>query len=256
MDTAQKTTFYTVNELELLDKTNIPNHIAIVPDGNRRWAKTHAHEHTPAFGYLSGANTLLNIVKAAKELGVKILTVYSFSTENWKRPKNEIAALMHLIETYLFDYQQQLLDSSIRVTSIGILDPLPTSLQLVLEITKEKTRNCNEFDLVFALNYGGRDELCRAFQKIAQECVAGKLTPSDITESLIAKHLDTALWPDPDLIIRSSGEKRLSNFLLWQSAYSELYIEPVMWPQFTPKHLLNAVLAYQQRDRRLGGDGQ
>jgi undecaprenyl diphosphate synthase len=246
-----KSDLFSQEELSKLDRSNIPYHVAIIPDGNRRWAKFQGKDVPD--GYTQGTDTLVTIVKAAKELGVKVLTVFSFSTENWTRPKVESDTLIKLIEEYLKFYQQKLLENSIRFNAIGDTSHLPPTLVQIIEDTKNVTRSCTEFDLVLALNYGGRDEICRAVKKIVTDCVAGKITPDELTEKTINSYLDTSNWPDPDLLIRTSGERRISNFLLWQSSYTELYIEEDVWPNFQPKHLLSALVDYQHRDRRRGG---
>lgn len=238
---------FTDDERKLVDKTKVPCHIAIIPDGNRRWAKNHL---LPAEkGHLAGADSVVRIVRAAKELGVKVLSLYSFSTENWKRPAKEIDYLMKIIQDYLVSYQEKLIEHNIRLSVIGRIDSLPDSLKTVIDQTMQKTGQCTGFDLVLAINYGGRDEIVRAICRM----ISNKVAPEDISEETISAHLDTRSWPDPDLVIRTSGEKRLSNFLLWQSSYSEVYVDNVAWPDFTPKHLLQAVCDYQTRERRLGG---
>lgn len=239
--------FYTPEEHKLVDKSKIPNHIAIIPDGNGRWATSHFLPTEK--GHLKGADGIVTISLAAKELGVKILTLFGFSTENWKREPKETEYLMQIAERYLLAYQEKLVQKNIRFSAIGRLDALPRSLQDVLNGTTERTKACHEFELVIALNYGGRDELVRAVASI----ISQSLTPSQITEKTISEHLDTKNWPDPDLVIRTSGEKRISNFLLWQSSYAEIFIENAAWPDFTPKHLLGAICDYNLRKRRLGG---
>jgi undecaprenyl diphosphate synthase len=249
--TEAQMTIFPPEVLEGLDKTKIPHHIAIIPDGNRRWAKQQLKKVTE--GHFSGADTLPTIVKAAKELGVKVVTVYSFSTENWRRNQHEISTLMYIYESYLRRLQAALVEYDIRFSAIGDRALLPKTLIDVIEQTESLTASCGGLDLVLALNYGGRDELLRAIKKVAQNCVEGKIKPSDITEELFTSMLDTHRFPDPDLVIRTSGEERLSNFLLWQNAYAELYTEKEYWPGFTPQHLLRAILEYQARDRRRGG---
>lgn len=243
----EQETFFSDLEQKLIDKTRVPSHIAIIPDGNRRWAKNHL---LPAEkGHVAGADSVVRIVRAAKELGVKVLSLYSFSTENWKRPAKEIECLMQIIQEYLLSYQQMLLQHNIRLSVIGRLDPLPAGLKKVIDDTQAITKGCTGFDLVLAINYGGRDEIVRAIIRMMSK----KISPDDISEEVISQHLDTHSWPDPDLVIRTSGEKRLSNFLLWQSSYSEVYVDNIAWPDFTPKHLLHAICDYQTRERRLGG---
>lgn len=243
--------FFSAQELSRLDRSNIPFHVAIMPDGNRRWAKLRSRDVLD--GYLEGTQTLVTIVKAAKELGIKVLTVYTFSTENWTRPKAQVEGVLKLVEDYLKLYQQKLIDHSIRFHVIGDISHLPEALIHVIEETKNITQNCKEFDLVLALNYGSRDEICRAVKKMVSDCQAGKIKAQDLTEETINQYLDTSNFPDPDLLIRTSGERRISNFLLWQTSYTEMYIEEDVWPNFQPKNLLNALLDYQSRSRRHGG---
>jgi undecaprenyl diphosphate synthase len=247
---APQKTIFSPDDLAGLNKENIPFHVAIIPDGNRRWAKgvqKQSHE-----GYFSGAETLINAVRAAKEIGIKVLTVYTFSTENWLRPTVEVHALFETLEKYLAKYQRQLLELGIRLNTIGNLELLPETLQVVINKTKELTSPCSDFDLVLAVNYGSRDEIVRAIQNIVSDCLEKKINPNKVDEKTITQYLDTAKWPDPDLLIRTSGERRISNFLLWQSSYTELYTEEVVWPNFTPHHLLHAVRDFQRRHRRLG----
>lgn len=238
---------FSSEELDLLDPACIPTHIAIIPDGNRRWADSNMLPTEK--GHKAGYEGVVRIVRAAKELGVKVITLYAFSTENWKRPGTEVQSLMQLTQQYLASYQQKLIDENIRLSAIGNLDMLPMHVRAILNETMRRTQHCTDFDLVLGINYGGRDELVRAIAKI----VAEKIDPKQITEKTISEHLDTKLWPDPDLVIRTSGERRLSNFLLWQSSYSEVYTESVSWPDFSQQHLLEAIRDYQTRERRLGG---
>jgi len=231
-------------------QTAVPHHIAIIPDGNRRWAKSRFLPKE--MGHMAGYERVVKIVQAAKELGIKAITLFAFSTENWKRPEDEIAHLMKLTQEYLVSYQQQLVDEGIRLSAIGNLEKLPKGVRAILNETIEKTKNCTDFDLILAINYGGRDELVRAVAQIVKE----QIDPITISEKTITDHLDTKRWPDPDLVIRTSGESRLSNFLLWQSSYAEVYIETASWPDYTPEHLLAAVRDYQRRERRLGGQKQ
>ena len=239
--------FFSAQEIGQLDPTLVPQHIAIIPDGNRRWAKS--RKLTPEKGHMEGYSQVVKIVRAAKELGVKVITLFAFSTENWKRPGDEVEHLMLLTQEYLTSYQNTLFEEGIRLSAIGNIDVLPLSVKSILDKTIKKTQDCHDFDLVLAINYGGRDELVRAIKKV----VANSCDAESITEQMISAHLDTNRWPDPDLIIRTSGEKRLSNFLLWQSSYAEVYIDDAAWPDFTPHHLLKAISDYQMRERRLGG---
>lgn len=229
--------------------THIPHHVAIIPDGNRRWAKKEAIGKK--LGYVTGAEALITIVKAAKELGVKIVTFFLFSTENWFRPQEEVDLLMDLFEQYIRKTAQEMHENRVRLTCIGKKWELPTELQRAITEVEEYTQSGNALELILALNYGGKDELCRAMNTLIADMQATKIAPP-ITEKTITSYLDTQLRPDPDLVIRTSGEQRMSNFLLWQSAYAEFYIEEEPWPNFTPKHLLNALLDFQKRERRQG----
>lgn len=242
--------FFTEEQKKNLDPTLIPQHIAIIPDGNRRWANQRAQGHSE--GHQSGANGLLDIVRSAKELGVKVLTVYTFSTENWKRDASEIDALMWLIESYLKEECAEMKREGLKLETIGVLDPLPESLKETIKDVKAQTAECEDITLVLALNYGSRNEITRAVRQIVDDYASGKVERSDITESYFATKLDTARWPDPDLFIRTSDEMRISNYLLWQLSYAEIYVCPVLWPDFQPQDLYDAVKTYQKRNRRLG----
>lgn len=248
-----KTTFsfFTPEEIELLDPLRIPKHIAIIPDGNRRWAKNQSS--SAEAGHREGADTLMDVVKASKELGVKVITFYLFSTENWNRPIEEVAALMWLLQSYLIDQQKSLIESGIRLQTIGDLSKLPEEVVQTIEETKQATADCNQIDMIFALNYGGRDDIRRAVQSMVSDLRDSLAHGIEVTEELISRYIDTAAWGDPDLLIRTSGELRVSNFLLWQISYAEFFTTPVLWPDFTPKHLLEALISFQKRQRRLGG---
>ena len=231
--------------------SNIPRHIAIIPDGNRRWAKQHFE--SVAQGHAEGAGNLMKIVREAYSLGVKYITFYVFSTENWSRPPAEVDALMELLEDYLIEQKQPMIEEGVRFNTIGDLSILTPKIQGLIHEVKEATKGGTHIDVVAAINYGSRNELLRTFKKMHQQLQDGELTLERLDEETIAAHLDTAPWPDPDLMIRCSGEFRLSNFLLWQLSYAEVYITDVLWPDFTPAHLKEAVKAYQGRERRLGG---
>jgi undecaprenyl diphosphate synthase len=239
-------------QLALLDRSRIPKHIAIIPDGNRRWAKKRLSSAQE--GHREGADTLMETVKAAKELGIEEITFFSFSTENWNRPQEEITALMALMASYLLDQREEMIQSGIKLGTIGELSTLPAFLRQVIHDTKIATQECNKIHLILALNYGARDELCRAFRAMLNDYDHNLLNKDDITEETIASYLDTHPWQDPELLIRTSGEMRISNFLLWQISYAEIHVAPVLWPDFTPEYLLQAILDYQGRDRRWGGD--
>ncbi|MBS0655122.1 MAG: di-trans,poly-cis-decaprenylcistransferase, partial [Verrucomicrobia bacterium] len=205
-------------------------------------------------GHIAGAEAIVTIVEAAMALGIKVLTIFGFSTENLqKRSKMEVDHLTKIIAEYLEKYREKLLHNGIRLRAIGNLEALPPFLRYGVEKTAERTAHCSNFELVLALNYGGRDEICRAIKRMAVDLVDKKISPDTICEESLRPYLDTGDLPDPDLLIRTSGEKRISNFLLWQSSYSEVFIDDVTWPEFTPHHLLGAVCDFQQRDRRKGG---
>ena len=244
---------YTAEELAEINLAQVPKHIAFIPDGNRRWAqKSNQYTQKRSFGHRSGADTLIDTVKAAKELGVKVVTFYSFSTENWVRPEEEVEALMWLFHSYLICNRETMLEEGIRVGVIGDLSKIPNPAQETILETIEITKECHGIDMVLAINYGGRDEIRRAMKAIAEKVEEGTLSPYDITENLISKHMDTHPWGDPGLLIRTSGEMRISNFLIWQLSYAEFHVVDVLWPEFSSRHLLDAVAAFQKRERRLG----
>ena len=241
---------FSQEELSLIDSKKIPQHVAIIMDGNRRWAKK--WDKPVEVGHWQGAETLDQIVRAAIGLGIKVLTVYSFSTENWNRSSEEVDALMHLLKTYLNAQRETMVKEGVRLKSIGDLSKLPEDVQQVLRETKEATKGGNQIDLVLALNYGGRDDIRRATLRLLDEVEAGRIQRQEITEKTISNFLDTAQWPDPDLLIRPSGDLRISNFLIWQISYSEIYYTDVLWPDFSKSHLLSAVIEFQKRNRRFG----
>ncbi len=239
----QKSPFFTKEQLQAIKHAPVPSHIAIIPDGNRRWARKNTRSLTDS--YLAGAQSIIRTTLAAKELGISALTIYSFSTENWQRPQEEIDLSMFLLDRHLSFYAPSLIEKGVRLHVIGNLEPIPLFLQETVKRISAETKGKSALELIFAINYGGRNELVRAFSKLLDSGVT-------VSEEAISEALDTAAWPDPDLIIRTSGEKRLSNFLLWQSSYAELYTERAQWPDFLPCHLLQAVTAYQERVRRRG----
>lgn len=241
---------YTKQQLFSLEEGRIPKHVAIIMDGNRRWA---GQRSLPGLaGHWAGAQTLTHIVKAASELGIKTLTVYSFSTENWFRPQEEIQGLFDLFEIYLREQRTSMVKEGVRLDTIGDLSPFPISLINTIRESKEATSRGEKIDLVLALNYGGRDDIRRALKMIAQDYSNKTIEEKDLTEQTITKYLDTAKWRDPDLLIRTSREMRLSNFLLWQVSYSEIHVSSELWPDFTSQHLYEAVVEYQNRKRRFG----
>lgn len=233
-----------------LDMNNIPNHIAIIMDGNGRWAKK---RNLPrSMGHKAGVETIRIILKEATRLGVKNLTLYAFSTENWGRPKDEVGALMQLLVNYLNKELKECYENGVRMNVLGDTSKLPKECQDALKVAMETTRNNTTINLNFALNYGGRDEIVRAVKLINRDIKKGILKEEDINENLIESYLDTKGIPDPDIIIRPSGEQRLSNFLLWQCAYSEFWYSNINWPDFKEKDFRRAIADYQNRDRRFG----
>lgn len=228
----------------------VPHHVAIIMDGNRRWAEK--NDVPVSLGHLKGAEILLDIVDVAISFGIKVLTAYAFSTENWNRSDAEIRVLMDLLAAYLEEKQDAMVAAGVKLESIGDLTPFPEKVKKVLIAAKKKTQHCDKISLVLALNYGGRDDLRRAVVDIASAYKKGQIRKEDITEDLITSHLDTAPFGDPELLIRTSGEKRLSNFLLWQISYTEVYLTETLWPDFSEKDFFDALLSYEQRKRRLG----
>jgi undecaprenyl diphosphate synthase len=246
----QNISFFNPEQLALLDSTRVPKHVAIIPDGNRRWAKKqHSEVET---GHRHGADILMDIVKSGKELGIKMMTFYTFSTENWTRSEGEVEALLWLLQCYLNEQLKTMLDWNIRLQCIGDLSDLPEDLIKTIEEIKLATAHCDGIEMVLAVNYGSRDEICRAVKALVNDCLEKKMNPQEINEKVFSSYLDTAYWKDPDLLIRTSGELRLSNFLLWQISYTEVFVSEILWPDFRPSHLLDAIIGYQQRERRLG----
>lgn len=234
-----------------LSAEKMPKHIAIIMDGNGRWAKKRGLPRKA--GHKAGAETLEKIISAARELGLLHLTVYAFSTENWKRSQEEVDAIMNLLRQYLKNYFKKFIKDDVRMDVIGDIRRLDADIQeQILEIER-LSENKTGLSVHIALNYGGRDELRRAMAKIAAEAAKGRLSPEEITEDSIGSYLDTSGTPDPELVIRTSGEERISNFLLWQSAYSEFYFCDTLWPDFTKADLEKAIYSYQNRERRFGG---
>jgi len=236
--------------VENVRNLDLPRHIAIIMDGNGRWAKS--QKLTRIVGHRRGVQAVRNTVTACREWNIEVLTLYAFSEENWKRPQTEVSALMALLRKFLVSERSLLIQNDIRLKAIGDLKKLPTQVQKVLNETMTLTKHHQSMTLVLALSYGGREELTRAIQTIAQDVLTKKLHPSDIHSETISSYLDTAEFPDPDLLIRTSGEYRTSNFLPWQSIYAELYITPTLWPDFTKEELFKALLAFSRRERRFG----
>ncbi len=229
----------------------IPNHVAIILDGNGRWAKKKGMPRT--YGHVKGCENLEKICSVAKELGVKYLTVYAFSTENWKRSKEEVDALMKLFRNYMKKCIKISRDNKMQIRVIGDPTAFDPDLQEKIKELEEYSSQYDELYFQIALNYGSRDEMKRAVQKMAEDVKAEKLNPAEISEQTISDYLDTKGLPDPDLLIRTSGEERLSNFLMWQLAYTEFYFTDVAWPDFNKAEFEKAIAKYNQRDRRFGG---
>ncbi len=228
----------------------LPKHLAFIMDGNGRWAELRGRHRT--FGHLRGSRIAKELIELCSKKGIECLTLYAFSTENWLRPLEEVSFLMALLSRHLKKEREHLIKNRIRFRAIGELDRLPESVRLEVERTVEETKHLEGMQLTFALSYGGRQEIVTAAQKLAIEVAAGRLKPEEIDEPLFQSQLATAELPDPDLIIRTSGESRLSNFLLWQSAYSEILVSPVLWPDFNEGHLEEALAWYSSRQRRFG----
>lgn len=233
-----------------MDK-NIPEHIAIIMDGNGRWAKKRLLPRK--LGHRAGAQTLNKLIKYADEIGIKHMTVYAFSTENWNRSKEEVDALMNLLREYISDYIRDNKDSNIKVDMIGDINALDKDIQEKIKELEDVSSIKKGMNLHIAINYGGRNEILRSFKNIYKNIEEGKISFNDITEKTISNFLDTKNFPDPDLIIRTSGELRLSNFMIWQAAYSEFYITDKLWPDFNKDDLLDAIEQYKSRNRRFGG---
>jgi len=228
----------------------LPSHVAIIMDGNGRWAKKRLMNRVK--GHEKGSKTVRSIVAAAREFGIGTLTLYAFSTENWARPKPEVKALMMLLKRFIVSERQELLKNNIRLNIIGQKKRLPPDVQKEIDTTMALTRNNNQMVLNLALSYGSREEITAAVRKIAGKIESKDLNCDDITQDLISAHLYTHAMPDPDLIIRTSGEYRLSNFLLWQAAYSEIYISDTLWPDFSKSEFIEILKNFQKRDRRFG----
>lgn len=229
---------------------NIPNHVAIILDGNGRWAKAKGMPRT--YGHVQGAKNVEVICEEAYRMGIQYLTVYAFSTENWKRPQDEVDALMTLLRNYMKTCLKTAAKNNMCVRVIGDKEGLDEDIRSRINQLEEATKNNTGLHFQIALNYGGRDEVRRAAQKLARKAAQGIINPEELTEEDFSNALDTAGLPDPDLLIRTCNEQRISNFLLWQLAYTEFYFTPVAWPDFTKEELLKAVEAYNHRDRRFG----
>jgi undecaprenyl diphosphate synthase len=233
-----------------IDLKKLPEHVAIIMDGNGRWAKNRGM--TRVMGHRRGTEAVREIVRTSREIGIKWLTLYAFSEENWKRPKSEITALMRLLKRFLKSELKEMLENGIQLRTIGRTDKLPEDTRKVLRETIEKTSSNRDMVLTLALSYGGRQEILDTILKISRKVENGSITSGDISEKLVSDLLYTSDIPDPDLLIRTSGEHRISNFLLWQIAYSEIYVTNTLWPDFNKNEYLAAIMNFQKRERRFG----
>jgi undecaprenyl diphosphate synthase len=234
----------------VMDPARLPRHVAMIMDGNGRWAKKRLMNRVR--GHEKGSDTVREVVKACRELGISYLTLYAFSTENWARPKTEVTALMSLLKRFLVSERQDLAEKQIRLNILGQIEKLPRDVRTEAEKTMDLTAGNDGMVLNLALSYGSREEIVRAAQRLAREVAEGRLQPEDISEARLAENLYTGGMPDPDLIIRTSGEYRLSNFLMWQAAYAELFISQTLWPDFSTEEFHRILTDFQQRDRRFG----
>lgn len=239
--------------LGLFNPEHVPSHVAVIMDGNGRWAQE--RKRPRLFGHKAGARALKELILTAKEIGIKVLTVYSFSSENWTRPQDEVKGLMKLFAEVLLGELDELNKEGVRVSVIGDITQLPADTKSAFEKGCASTAENSVLHLVVALNYGARQDMVHAVQAIASRAASGEIDPLDIDDKMISSALSTHELPDPDLLIRTSGEMRLSNFLLWECAYTELFVTQELWPDFDRDSLLRAVVSFQQRDRRFGGLG-
>lgn len=237
-----------------LDLARLPRHVAIIMDGNGRWAKS--RNRPRLYGHKVGADSVQDIVEVCREIGIEYLTLYAFSSENWRRPQSEVSGLMSILKKYLKSELSKMLKNDIRLISIGDRSQLPDSVRKTLESTIESSADNSKLVLNLALSYGGRDEIVRAFRTISEKCCDGRMAPDEITDQTVTDHLDTRELPDPDLLIRTGGEARLSNFLLWQLSYAEIYFTQTMWPDFRRDVFMKALADYQNRERRFGQTGE
>ncbi len=233
-----------------INPNNLPQHIAIIMDGNGRWAKK--KNKLRIFGHQKGVKTVKEIVKASIEIGIKYLTIYAFSKENWQRPKTEIEGLMSLLISAIDGELDELHENNVKINTIGDFLSLPDYVQAKTSYAIEKTKNNTGLNLIIALSYGSRHEITEMTKHIAEKILAGTIKPEEINQELVQQHLMTAAFPDPELLIRTSGEYRISNFLLWQIAYAELYFTEKLWPEFGREDFFRAIIDFQERERRFG----
>lgn len=236
--------------MEGLVKEKLPRHLAIIMDGNGRWARQKSL--TRIEGHIKGIEAVRTVATTCRELGIDFLTLYAFSIENWRRPENEVSALMDLLQKFLEGELDEMLENNIRLRAIGDIDSLPRDAHETLVDTVKKTAHCDGMVLTLALSYGGRDEIIRAFRSLVADIKNKRILPEQISEEILSNYLSTKDIPDPDLLIRTSGEYRISNFLLWQMAYTEIYVTETLWPDFGKEDLMKALLNYQSRERRFG----
>ncbi len=237
--------------LQGLDKNRLPKHVAIIMDGNGRWAKLRGKSRIE--GHRIGKSSVRVVVELSRKLGISYLSLYAFSAENWQRPREEVGALMEILERYLSDEQERMMRNGVRLLAIGERDRLPGSVQRILDYIIEKTKNNTMITVILALSYSGQDDVVKMVRKIAHEVKAGRWEPEDINAEIISAHTETGVIPNPDLLIRTSGEMRISNFFLWQIPYAELYFTPTLWPDFRETQYIQALIEFQRRQRRFGG---
>ena len=237
-----------------LAKEKLPRHLAFIMDGNGRWAEERSLDRIA--GHYQGAETVRMVVRTSREIGIPYLTLFAFSSENWSRPRDEVDALMALLKDYLVSELKEMADNGIRLLAIGDLSRLPKEIASVLNDTVKQTSQGAGMTLTLALSYGGRDDIIQAVRRIMTNCREGTLAPEEVNDALFANYLWTAHLPDPDLLIRTSGEMRISNFFLWQLAYTEIYVTSILWPDFTKEDLIQALLSFQNRERRFGLTGE
>lgn len=240
----------TMNLLEQIDRSKLPQHVAFIMDGNGRWAKKRGMIRL--FGHKNGVKTVKEILNAAGDLGIRYVTVYAFSTENWNRPADEVSGIMGLLSSAIDDEIENMMKNGVRVRMIGEMERLPKYLREKVAYVIDRTKDNKKLDFIVALSYSGRWDIVEASRKIARDCADGKISPEDISDSMFSQYLSTDGIPDPELMIRTSGESRISNFLLYQLAYSELYFTDVLWPDFNREELYKALISYQNRERRFG----
>lgn len=239
-----------MTEFPNIDMEHLPRHVAIIMDGNGRWAKR--RKQPRLFGHKAGADSVRDIVRICRKIGINFLTLYAFSSENWRRPETEVSGLMSILKRYLDGELSNMMKNGIRLACIGDHSKMPGNVRKTLYSTIDKTAENKKLTLNLALSYGGRDELVRAVREISNKCITGALHVDEISEQIVNECLDTKGLPDPDLLIRTGGEARLSNFLLWQLSYAEIYFTDTMWPDFREDAFLQAIADYQSRERRFG----